>query len=318
MESSPTNANVEAHSKAKVQYKRARTQATRNSWHEKTATLNMEKDMTGLWNLTRALNNDNPSKSKIVIEANNELITEKRAANVFPNLHQEQSTTHVAQERIKEVREETENIILSSYGEERDCSMTDPFSTKELKDALKKMKTRKAPGPDGITGEMLEHFGACSRAVLLKIFNHSWIKGVVLAVWKEAIVIPVPKKGKDKKNPRSYCPISLLSCVGKLLERMINRRLINHLESNSVLSPMQTGYRKHRSTEDQLAYLAQNIEVAFQEKRKVLAVFFDLSNAFEQGLERGTSCKITEDRCAKQDVHVDPALPICKDCPSKT
>ena len=122
MESSPTNASVEAHSKAKAQYKRARTQATRNSWQEKTASLNMEKDMTGLWNLTRALNNDNPSKSKTVIEANNELITEKRAANVFADLYQEQSTTHVARERIKQVREETENIILSSYGEERDCS----------------------------------------------------------------------------------------------------------------------------------------------------------------------------------------------------
>ena len=233
MESSPTNANVEAHSKAKAQYTRARTQATRNSWHEKTASLNMEKDMTGLWNLTRALNNDNPSKSKTVIEA----ITEKRAANVFADLYQEQSTTHVGRERIKEVREETENIILSSYGEERDCSMVDPLSIKEVKDAFKKMKTKKVPGPDGITGEMLKHLGACSRAVLLKIFNHSWIKGVVPVVLKEAIVIPVPKKGVDKKNRRSYRPISLLSCVGKLLERMINRRLINHLESNNVLSP---------------------------------------------------------------------------------
>ena len=279
MESSPTNANVEAHSKAKAQYKRARTQATRNSWHEKTASLNMEKNMTGLWNLTRALNNDNSSKSKTAIEANNELITEKRAGNVFADLYQEQSTTHVDRERIKEVREETENIILSSFGDER---MTDPFSIKELKHALKKMKSKKAPGPDGITGEMLKHLGACSRAVLLKIFNHSWIKGVVPAVWKEAVVIPVPKKEKDKKNPRSYRPISLLSCVGKLLERTINRRLINHLESNNVLSPTQTGYRKHISTEDQLAYLAQNIEDAFQEKRKVLAVFFDLSNAFDK------------------------------------
>ena len=292
MESSPTNANVEAHSKAKAQYKRARTQATRNSWHEKTASLNMEKDMTGPWNLTRALNNDNPSKSKIVIEANNVHITEKRAANVFAYLYQEQSTTHVARERIKGVREETENIILSSYSEERDCSMTDPFSIKELKDALNKTKTKKAPGPDGIAGEMLKHLGACPRAVLLKIFNHSWIKGGVPAVWKEAIVIPVPKKGKDKKNPCSYRPISLLSCVGKLLERMINRRLINHLEGNNVLSPTQTGYRKHRSTEDQLAYLAQNIEDAFQEKRKVLAVFFDLSNAFDKVWKEGLLVKL--------------------------
>ena len=118
------------------------------------------------------------------------------------------------------------------------------------------------------------------------------MKGVVPAVWKEAIVIPVPKKGKDKKNPRSYHPISLLNCVGKLPERMVNRRLINHLESNNVLSPTQTDYRKYRSTEDQLAYLAQNIEDAFQEKRKVLAVFFDLSNAFDKVWKEGLLVKL--------------------------
>ena len=76
------------------------------------------------------------------------------------------------------------------------------------------------------------------------------MKGVVPAVWKEAVTIPVPKKGKDKKNPSRYRSISLLSCVGKLLERMMNRRLISHLESNSVLSTTQTGYREFRSTED--------------------------------------------------------------------
>ena len=112
MESSPTNANAEAQSKAKAQYTRARTQAT-NSWHEKTASLNMEKGTTGLWNLIGTLNNDNPSKSKTVIEADNELTTEKRVVNVFADLYQEQSTTLVTRERIKEVREETENIILS-------------------------------------------------------------------------------------------------------------------------------------------------------------------------------------------------------------
>ena len=138
---------------------------------------------------------------------------------------------------------------------------------------------------------MLKHLGACSRAVLLKSFNHSWIKGVVPAVLKEAVIIPVPKKGKDKKNPRSYRPISLLSCVGKLLERIVNRRLISHLESNSVLSPTQTGYRKFRSSEDQVAYLAQNIEDVLQEKKKVLKVFFNLTNAFDKVWKEGLLVK---------------------------
>ena len=213
--------------------------------------------------------------------------------------------------------ERKQSIILSTYGEERDCSMTDPFSMKELKDALKKVKTWKAPGPDGITEEMLKHLGACSRAVLLKMFNLSWTKGVVPAIWKEAATIPVPKKGKDKKNPRSYRLISLLSCVGKMLEKMVNRRLISRLESNNVLSLTQTGYRKFRNPDDQLAYIAQNIEDAFQKKKGPESLLRSLK-CIRQVLERGTSRKTTEDRCALQDVHVDPALPICKDCPSET
>ena len=173
--------------------------------------------------------------------------------------------------------ERKQNIILSSFRAERDCSITDPFSMKELKDALKKVKTMKAPEPDGIAEEMLKHLGSHSRAVLLKLDE-----GAAPAVWKRTITAPVPEKGKDKNNPCSYRPISLLGCVGKLPERMTNLRLISHLESNSVLSPTKSGYRKLRSTEDQLAYLAQIIEDAFQEKSTVLAVFFDLSDAFDK------------------------------------
>ena len=82
-------------------------------------------------------------------------------------------TNHVARVRIKQVKEETQNIIMSMYGEEQDCSMADPFNIKELK----KVKTRKAPGPDGTTREMPKHLGTCYRAVLLKSFNHGWMKG---------------------------------------------------------------------------------------------------------------------------------------------
>ena len=99
---------------------------------------------------------------------------------------------------------------------------------------------------------------------------------------KRVKIIPIPQKGKDKKDPHSYRPISLLSCVGKLMEWMVNQHLINDLETNNILSPTQTGHRKFRSTEDQLVYLAQDIENAFQEKNKFLAVFFDLFRAFDK------------------------------------
>ena len=72
---------------------------------------------------------------------------------------------------------------------------------------------------------------------------------------------------------------------------MINRRLLSFLEDNNVLSQTQTGYRKHRSTEDQLALIAQEIENAFQEKKKVVAVFFDLTKAFDKVWREGLLLK---------------------------
>ena len=58
--------------------------------------------------------------------------------------------------------------------------------------------------------------------------------------------------------------------------------MMAHLEANNILSPTQSGYRKHRSTEDQLALLAQEIENAFQEKKRTMAVFYDPSKAFDK------------------------------------
>ena len=113
----------------------------------------MEQDKTGLWNLTRALNNDNPSKSKTVIETNNELIYQEESCKCFfADLYLWNKTPLMFPESASSRSERKQNTILSSYDEERDCSMTDSVHMKELKGALKKVKTRKALGPGGITG----------------------------------------------------------------------------------------------------------------------------------------------------------------------
>ena len=141
--------------------------------------------------------------------------------------------------------------------------------------------------------DMIKHLGPAAKKTLLELFKESWKNGTVPALWKKkATIIPVHKKGKDKKDPNSYRPISLLSCLGKLLEHLINRRLISCLEERKILSPTQTGYRKHRSTEDQLALIAQEIDNAFQEKKKVVFFFFDLTKAFDKVWRGGLLLKI--------------------------
>ena len=104
------------------------------------------------------------------------------------------------------------------------------------------------------------HLGYKAKRMLLQIFNLSWHSGKFPSKWKETHIRPILKKGKDKSKPESYRPISLLSCMGKLLERIINKRLISYLESNSLLAPTQLGYRQNHSTEDQLAYFTQEVE----------------------------------------------------------
>ena len=117
---------------------------------------------------------------------------------------------------------------------------------------------------------------------------------------KKTTIINIHKKGKYKNNPKSYRPITLLSCLGKLLEKVINRRLLSFLEDNNVLSQIQTGYTKHRSTEDQLALIAQEIENAFQEKKKVVAVLFDLTKAFDKVWREGLLPKVLQSRVSRR------------------
>jgi hypothetical protein len=78
------------------------------------------------------------------------------------------------------------------------------------------------------------------------------------------------------------------------MERIINKRLTWHLETKSLLDPSQSGFMQHQNTEDQLAYLAQDIENAFQEKKHVLAVFFDLPKAFDKVWKEGLLFKLLE------------------------
>ena len=94
-----------------------------------------------------------------------------------------------------------------------------PFNTKEFEAALKALEDKKSPGPNKTTSEMLEHLGTKANSKLLRIFNNNWKTGHVPQSCREADKVPIHKKGKDQANADSYCPISLTSCVSKLMER---------------------------------------------------------------------------------------------------
>ncbi|KAK3764902.1 hypothetical protein RRG08_025423 [Elysia crispata] len=103
---------------------------------------------------------------------------------------------------------------------------------------------KKSPGPDQVTNEMLVNLGNGMKRKLLQLFNTSWRSGRIPQAWKEATMTPIHKQGKSKDKAESYRPISLLSCLCKTMERMVNTRLTWYLENNNILIEEQADGQK--------------------------------------------------------------------------
>ena len=241
VEEDPTEENNIALKAASAKHRRTFVQEARRAWQEKTADLNLDKEGNKLWHLARAMNDESSRGSPITLVQDGELVTGKQAANTFARQYAETSNLHVPEDREREVREAHADV-----NHPRVPIMDAPFTSQELEDALATLKLQKAPGPDGITNEMLLHLGPHSKKKLLQLYNDGWRTGTVPQAWKEAIMIPIHKKGKDKSKAESYRPISLTSCVGKLMERLINTRLMWHLEEKKHITPEQAAFRQDR------------------------------------------------------------------------
>ena len=107
------------------------------------------------------------------------------------------------------------------------------------------------------------------------------MSGDIPISWKEALIIPIPKPGKDTTDPINYRPISLTSCICKTFERMINNRLVWYLESKGIITNFQSGFRKQRSTNDHFVRLETVIREAFVNKQHLVSIFFDLEKAYD-------------------------------------
>ena len=131
---------------------------------------------------------------------------------------------------------------------------------------------------------MLKHLPRSGMDFLLHIFNLSWSSHSFPSIWKTSSIIPIRKMGKPLNSPASFRPISLTSCVSKFFERIILSRLLFFLESNSILSPRQAGFRPGRSTLDQILYLSQSISDGFNKPRpgsRTIQSTIDFSKAFD-------------------------------------
>ena len=109
--------------------------------------------------------------------------------------------------------------------------------------------------------------------------------------WKHALVQPIFKNG-DRSNPSNYRPIALTSTVSKVHECLLNSHFLKHLESNSLLSDHQYGFRKARSTGDILSYITNVWASSLRDFGESFVVGLDISKAFDRVWHQGLISKL--------------------------
>ena len=150
----------------------------------------------------------------------------------------------------------------------------------EVIDMLCTLNANKAVGPDIISNRMLVSVKEEISKPLCSLFNKSLREKVFPSDWKIAHVIPLFKNG-DKSLPSNYRPISLLSCVSKVLEKIIFKHVFNHLLENKLLYKFQSGFIPGHSTSHQLIELYHTILLALEAKQVTSVTFADISKAFD-------------------------------------
>ena len=133
---------------------------------------------------------------------------------------------------------------------------------------------------DGIPARLLKDAAPTISAPLTAIINLSISTSTVPKEWKLARLVCLHKDG-DKTYMDNYRPLSILPVASKILERVVQKQLINYLEATNQLSPHQFGFRKHHSTQDAVTFFADHIRKGIDLGSLTGAVFIDMRKAFD-------------------------------------
>ena len=155
-----------------------------------------------------------------------------------------------------------------------------PTNHTEIQRFIKGLKSKNSKGHDEITNTILKAIYPSIINALTIIFNKSLSCGDFPINMKLAIVKPL-YKGKNKLEINNYRPISLLPTISKILEKIVNFRLNNFFNKYNIIYEGQYGFRKNRSTIDAVLDLTGNIIEGFDRGMYTLALFLDMSKAFD-------------------------------------
>lgn len=231
-------------------------------------------------------------------EKGERITTEKGKTEIFKNLYEEifrAPDTDPTNLNLETQAAECFSQIRAKYAGrigEHEWTEIDPVVTRpKIVDELRRTKNT-APGDDGIHYHHIRNLPISALDYLAEIYEKCIRCCYFPTKWKSGVTALIQKPGKDPSSAANYRPITLLVALGKVLERVVNRKLTAYLEEHHTIPETQAGFRVGRSTQDQLFKLCQDVTTAINNDMTTIASFFDVEKSYDKVWKEGLSLKM--------------------------
>ena len=155
-------------------------------------------------------------------------------------------------------------------------------TSKMVKKVVMNLDLSKASGPDCIPDVVLKNCEPELSYISAELFSKCLKKSCFPDCWKVSSVVPVFNNIRERSTAKNYHPVSLLSVVSKVFEKLVNNRIVDHLEKCDFFSDFQYGFRSCRSTADLLLIVSDRIARTFNKSGATRAVGLDISKTFDR------------------------------------
>ena len=251
--------------------------ARRRSWQEFCSTLDFSVNENLIWKVFRSMQGRSSPLIYPIVSGDGEMLSDLEIARKFADSFALQFQTRGKIQNEGFCR----SIVSANCSVSADHPMNSLFLLSELRMAIGSVNTKSATGLDFFHNQFLSNLPSPLHQSLLDLVNDAWVRGLFHSDFKMSVLVPLPKPGKDPSVVSSYRPIALLSCLGKLFERLVHQRLYWYLEYKHHIPLEQAGFRKGHSCLDSLLYLEKHIQIALRSQQILIIVFFDIEKAFD-------------------------------------
>ena len=242
---------------------------------EKLAISKMKNDARSFFTYAKKFSKTNSEVGPFLNEDGNLVADNESMVEMLKNQYESVYSTPVESMKISDP---DSFFTLDDTNEELD-NVT--IGRDEVIEALEKLSTNAAPGPDGIPAILLKKCRHSLSEPLATIFYRIFSSGCIPDLLKTAFIIPI-HKGGSRASPANFRPVSLTSHLIKTLERIVRVSLVRNLEMNNKLNPNQHGFRNRRSCLSHLLEHHDQVLSYLEEGYNVDSIYLDFSKAFDK------------------------------------